>query len=181
MHCLTHQLAHPFREFRYRDCRFIHLHKKRIAIFSIYLLQASILMIYDLEVCLSSVFYNTDYIVRMDNLNIDLLISPQDTHAHYLQNIISLCSMKQIIDTPTRITSNCASLLYLIFLFLDLRVLESGVYDEIDVSDHRIIYAYLNIEKSHRPSHKRLCRNLNSISAEALENMIIQIGHSFML
>ena len=135
-------------------------------------------MIYDLEVCLSSVFYNTDYIVRMDNLNIDLLISPQDTHAHYLQNIISLCSMKQIIDTPTRITSNCASLLYLIFLFLDLRVLESGVYDEIDVSDHRIIYAYLNIEKSHRPSHKRLCRNLNSISAEALENMIIQIDWS---
>ncbi|KYM96624.1 hypothetical protein ALC62_12716, partial [Cyphomyrmex costatus] len=121
---------------------YIHLHKKRIAIFSIYRPpQASIAAIHDLEACLSSVFCSIDYIVCMGDLNIDLLNS-KGTNAHYLHNIISLYLMKQIIDTPTRVTRSCASLLDLMFLSCDLPVLESGVCDDVDVSDHRLIYAY---------------------------------------
>jgi len=60
---------------------------------------------------------------------------------------MSMFSLKQIIDSPTRIMEHDFSLLDIILLSNDIVVSESGVCDTIDISDHRVIYAFINIAK----------------------------------
>jgi len=55
-------------------------------------------------------------------------------------------------------------------------VSESGVCDTIDINDHRVLYAFINIAKPCRQSRLSFYRNLNKISDAELKDEIEQIN-----
>jgi len=155
----------------------MYLRKKRVAVLSAYRPPNTPLSeMHSIELSLSSIFYSFDHVICMGDLNIDLL-KPYGAHARLLKTIMSFFLLKQIINSPMRITEHCSSLLDIILLSDVIMVSESGVCDTIDISDHRVIYAFINIAKPCRRSClSLLCRNLNKISDDQLKNEINQIN-----
>jgi len=152
----------------------MYLRNKRVAVLSAYRSPNMPLSeMHSIELSLSSICYSVDHV--MGDLNINLFES-YGPHARLLNTFMSMFSLKQIIDSPTRITEHCSSLLDLILLSNDIMVSDSGVCDPINISDHRVIYAFLKIDKPCRRSRLSLCRNLNSISDAQLMDEINRIN-----
>jgi len=121
----------------------VYLRKRRVAVLTVYRPPHTPLSeLYSLELCLSSIFCSV--IICMGDVNIDLL-NPRGAHARLLDTVMSLFSLRQIIDTPTRITESSSSLLDIILLSNDMVVSGSGVCDAINISDHRVIYVFIGI------------------------------------
>jgi len=154
----------------------MYLRKKRVAILSAYRPPNTPLSeMHSIELSLASIYYSVDQVICMGDLNINLL-EPHGPHARVLNTFMSMFSLKQIIDSPTRITAHCSSLLDIILLSNDIMVSDSGVCDTVDISDHRVIYAFLKIAKTCRRSCLSLYRNLNNISDPQLNDEINQIN-----
>ena len=67
----------------------------------------------------------------------------------------------QIITEPTRITSHSATLLDVICVTKDVEILESGVQDMENISDHRLVHCKLNVEVYKRPPTTFYVRDYN--------------------
>ena len=89
----------------------------------------------------------TDAIVCLGDFNVDIL-GQIDYNAKL--NIASLFSLRQLIDTPTRLTCNSATILDFIFVSSSINVIECEVSNAISVSDHLTVYGTLAILQ-HRP------------------------------
>jgi len=105
----------------------VYLRKMRVAVLSAYCPpNTPFSEMHSIELYISSIFYSFDHVICMENFNINLL----ELHGAYTQllNIfMSMFSLKQIIDSPTRITQHGFSLLDIILLSNDIVVSESGV------------------------------------------------------
>lgn len=89
----------------------IYLRRKRLAVIAVYRPPlASISDMHALELCLSGVFSRVDGFACLGDFNINYL-NHLDSNVHHLNNIMLTFSLKQIIDSPTRISSVSASLL----------------------------------------------------------------------
>ena len=153
----------------------VFLKGKRLAVFSIYRPPASsISELRVIELCLSRIASDVDAVACLGDLNINVL-NCNDPFVRSLQDIMTVFSLKQIINVPTRVTTNTASLLDVIMLSSHIDIIESGICSAIDISDHFTVYAYLNLIKPCRQAGVIFGRRLASISDEAFENDISQI------
>jgi len=80
--------------------------------------------------------------VCLGDFNVDIL-GQIDYNAKL--NIASLFSLRQLIDTPTRLTCNSATILDFIFVSSSINVIECEVSNAISVSDHLTVYGTLAI------------------------------------
>lgn len=97
------------------------------------------------------------------------MLGQTDYNAKLLLDIASLFSLRQLIDTPTCLTCNSATILDLVFVSSSINVHECGVSDAISVSDHLIIYATLAVSRPRRPGRVSLSRNIHAIRPEDTE------------
>nr|CAH7726697.1 unnamed protein product [Callosobruchus chinensis] len=90
-------------------------------------------------------------------------------------NLIESCGLMQIINSPTRVTSNSATLLDLILITENIQATKVGTLPVNNVSDHELVYA--DILVSHRnDSHNALTyRNIKNIDLELLQDHLKSI------
>lgn len=102
------------------------------------------------ENTLSSIIPFTEHLVCMGDFNIDLLkLNTQNS-----QNFTSLLDsvgLVQIIQEPTRIAQNCATLIDLFLISDKTLVTNSGVRSLHSISDHELIYCNVNSGNSGTP------------------------------
>jgi hypothetical protein len=88
-------------------------------------------------------FYTTyDTILCFGDFNINLF-NFNSPSTENLNSIMEIFNLKQLINEPTRVTDNTASLIDLIF-YNGENIADSGTRD-VKVSDHLLIYVNLNL------------------------------------
>ena len=104
----------------------------------------------------------------------DNLLSPDNK----IGNIIHGMGLTQLIDKPTRITSNSSTLIDLIITNKRDFIIQFDVLS-CPVADHELISVTINIRKDKRPSSTKTFRSLEKYS----QNMFCQLllDHSFLL
>ena len=73
----------------------------------------------------------------------------------YLYDISSHDCLGQLIDSATRITCQCSSILDLVFVSFSDNVTQSGVLS-VGFSDHLIVYCTRKIKKTKLGTHKSI-------------------------
>ena len=120
-----------------------------------------------IESCLFCAECIINAILCLGDFNVDML-GQIDYNAKLLFDIVSLFSLRQLIDTPTRLTFNLETLI-LSFISSTINVVECGVSDMISVSNHLTIHTTLAIPRSHHPSHVSFLHNIHAIRPEDIE------------
>lgn len=119
-------------------------------------------LINDFENIFSSIYPSVEQIICMGDFNINLL-----NEDNPLIPLFDNFNLVQIINQPTRICRNSASLLDPIFLTDDTVVQDVGTISLEGVSDHCLVYCYLKIEKVSVEPKLITYRNFNNFNAYA--------------
>jgi len=158
----------------------IFLRSVRIAVFSVYRPPRAPLS--DLSFLESRLTYAaccTDAIICMGDLNIDMLCGSSPGVSR-LNDIMSLLSLRQIVNSPTRITCNTSTLLDLILISSSIGIAESGVDDLAHISDHLTVFAHLTLAKPRRLPRTSLKRDLYNIPDELLLRDLAAVNWSLI-
>ena len=104
----------------------------------------------------------------------DNILSPDNK----IGNIIYNLGLSQLIDKPTRVTSNSSTLIDLVITNKRDFVIHSDVLS-CSIADHELISATINVKKEKRPPITKTFRSLENYS----QNMFCQLlsDHSFLL
>ena len=123
--------------------------------------------------CLVIYAYEKKTFLILGDIN-DNLLSPNNK----IGNIIHGMGLTQLIDKPTRITSNSSTLIDLIITNKRDFIIQFDVLS-CPVADHELISVTINIRKDKRPSSTKTFRSLEKYS----QNMFCQLllDHSFLL
>ena len=154
----------------------IFLRRKRLAVLSTYRPPHSpIADLRTVELCLGHIAGCVDGIICLGDLNVNML-DRGGTYTCCIYDIMYLFSLVQVISEPTRITKNSESLIDIILLSSDIDVAKSGVCNSIDISDHCVIFAFLNMQRPRHQACLSLTRDLNAISNDDFIRDINQIN-----
>lgn len=96
----------------------------------------------DFDNILSNLYPEFDGTFCLGDFNVNLM-NPDNP----LNNVFENYNFSQIINEPTRVTANSASLLDAIFVSDTSLICESGVIPADFISDHQMIYCTLNLKK----------------------------------
>ena len=123
-------------------------------------------------------FYNfSNHIICMGDFNIN--VNASDTPGfNSISLFMSLLSLNQVINLPTRVTNTSSSLIDLIIISNDFPVNSSGVYDMSHASDHSLVYAILDIVKPRTTARFVLRRNLRDMPLDAFNSAAAKIDWS---
>lgn len=106
------------------------------------------------------------------DFNINLLSLEDRKTVRFLEAIDSL-GMKQIVNEPTRLTENSMTLIDLIMIAGDNKVLyDSGTKDTNGVSDHLAVFCTFNYKTECEGSRTVTCRNLKNIDADLFNDLL---------
>ena len=151
---------------------------KRVAVICIYRPpRAPISDLHYVESLLSHITCNADEIVCMGDFNVDVL-RPNEHSARLLRDIASNLSLRQLIDQPTRLIQNSSSILDLIMISRSVGVVDCGVSEELDVSDHFMVWATLRIARPSCKARVALSRNIHSIQPSDISSELLGIDWS---
>ena len=103
----------------------------------------------------------------MGDINDDLFVSNSK-----LKKIIKTCNVSQIIDKPTRITENSATLLDVIITNNPHIVVSSEVIP-CPIADHELVSVTLNLSKPKRLPETKTFRCLKNYSPDMLCDLIL--------
>ncbi len=107
------------------------------------------------------------------DFNIDLLTS--DKFSSSLSSLTSSFGYKQLIDEPTRVTTNSATLLDHIYTTFPSKIKQSGVFS-LTISDHRFTFCVLSYKKGKVPSKIISYRPLKDANWEAIGSYITKLN-----
>ena len=121
-----------------------------------------------------NMYHNNRYIVRDDNTISSKFLS------HDVKNYHQFCTMhdlKQLIQSPTRVTCSTSTLIDHILTSAPSRVSQKGVIN-VGVSDHQLIFCTKNISRIKTAgAHKYLnFRSLKNYTADYYKEALKQIG-----
>lgn len=88
--------------------------------------------------------------ILVGDLNCDMLHKPNNSESEYgkrLRRMLCSCGLKNIINSPTRITANSKSLIDLVITSQPSKIQTSGSID-LGISDHHIIFAVFKVARS---------------------------------
>lgn len=125
------------------------------------------LFLNELEDTLSVIFPTVNDIVCTGDFNINVL----NLHSQCVSNLFSVLEtfkLTQIIDSPTRITDSTSSLIDLIIVSSEERVIEKGILDS-DLSDHQIVFCFIKICGKESGPRMVTYRNFKNFNLEAFE------------
>ncbi len=95
------------------------------------------------ENVLSSLYATYNHVILMGDLNINFLSN--SVEYKYLQSLLQVFSLKQIITDPTRVSRNSSTLIDIICVNDNIDVLNSGTMGMLNMTDHRLIYSLVSI------------------------------------
>lgn len=100
---------------------------------------------------------------------------------HYLKDLLHLNNLKNIILEPTRIMPTSSTLIDVIVVAEDVKVLNSGVM-EVDraISDHCATYVFISFSYNHECSFKREVWNYKNGDYEKLNHLISSTDWNFI-
>mgnify|MGYP005985976725 FL=1 len=98
----------------------------------------------NLEITLANLTAEMDEIILMGDLNIDFLVP--SSPLQNLNNVLDTFNLKQVINTPTRITKHSATLLDIICLKSPREILDHGTVDLLHVTDHLLTFCEINLQ-----------------------------------
>ncbi|KAI4469895.1 endonuclease/exonuclease/phosphatase superfamily [Holotrichia oblita] len=93
----------------------------------------------ELETSLSVIYPEVDYVIRLGDFNIDLLVY-DILVAESLVDMLSSFGLTQIVDAPARITLTSAKLIDLIFISDKEILSDEGTLPVHDFSDHDLTF-----------------------------------------
>ncbi|KYN19999.1 hypothetical protein ALC57_07658, partial [Trachymyrmex cornetzi] len=150
-------------------------HRKQEAIFSIYKPPNSPLSeLRTLDSCLSYVTSIADYIICMSDLNIDML-QQSNLGMRHINNILTFFSLKQIVNSPTRVTCDTVSFLDLIAISSDVAILQVGASDIFSNSDYLTVYASLNLVKPCYTQRTVLRRYISNVTETEISRKLEEV------
>ena len=115
----------------------------------------------------------------LGDLNFDLLKKEETYYIKKYKEFYSMYGFKQLIDKPTRITENSASLLDHVLTNSKDRVSQSGVIN-IGLSDHQLVYCTRKITREKYHKHKNIkIRSLKNYSQEKYLAVLREINFDY--
>lgn len=96
----------------------------------------------ELESSVANFVVGADYVICLGDFNTDLLAGDSPA-SRYLSDTVESLGMIQLINEPTRIARDSATLLDLIIVTENLSILNSGVIS-VDIADHELIFCEFN-------------------------------------
>lgn len=102
----------------------------------------------------------------LGDLNVDLLNNNcrlTDT----FKSILASFNMIQVVDQPTRITDQSATLIDVICMNNNLSFSGSNIIDMSDITDHKLVYCYVDLSPKKSLANPIWCRNFRNIDQDA--------------
>ncbi|KYN15601.1 hypothetical protein ALC57_12174, partial [Trachymyrmex cornetzi] len=171
----VHSISHPAGSHVDTVGIILHINRKKIAVVCLYRPPRSPLSdLGHIEASLSEVACCSDFIVCMGDFNINML-SQTDIGTKQMRSLMSLFSLRQVVDSSTRIMCSSESLIDLILVSSGVDIVESCTYDAFSIS---AVCAVLRFRRPLRRSRVFLYRNLKSISPGDIEAELARIDWS---
>ena len=83
----------------------------------------------------------------MGDFNVDFCMNnAENYHSRKLQGITKCFGLINVITEPTRIAENSETLLDLILISNESKILKAGTFDPA-ISDHKLIYTIVNLNR----------------------------------
>ena len=115
--------------------------------------------------------------LKRNNVN-----NAENYHGRKLQGITKSFSLINVITEPTRIAENSETLLDLILVSNESKILKAGTFDPA-ISDHKLIYTIVNLNRRREKPVMKTVRNYKLVNKEnfklALQNAPWWIGNLF--
>ncbi|XP_045206717.2 uncharacterized protein LOC123558945 [Mercenaria mercenaria] len=100
---------------------------------------------------------------------------------HKFRDILTLNNMKNIIDEPTRVTSQSSTLIDPIAITKDIHYFDAGTFEtDTDISDHFGTYVHIKIDLQLNSSYKRQAWNNKNANFELFNTLISNTDWSFL-
>ena len=123
--------------------------------------------------------FNVNETYILGDLNFDLLKKEETYYIKKYKDLYLMHGFKQLIDKPTRITENSASLLDHVLTNSKDRVSQSGVIN-IGLSDHQLVYCTRKITREKFYKHKNIkVRSLKNYSQEKYLAVLREINFDY--
>lgn len=109
---------------------------------------------------IANIWLKRKNIILVGDLNCDMLHKPSNGESEYgkrLRRILCSHGLKNIINSPTRITANSKSLIDLVITSQPSKIQTSGSID-LGISDHHLIFAIFKVARSN-PKPKVISTN----------------------
>ena len=110
--------------------------------------------------------------ILVGDLNCDMLHKPNNSESEYgkrLRRILCSCGLKNIINSPTRITANSKSLIDLVITSQPSKIQTSGSID-LGISDHHLIFAVFKVARSNPKPKVISTRNYKLLDTQQLRS-----------
>lgn len=98
----------------------------------------------ELETVLSNIYPRADQIIVMGDTNVDF-IKP-NCQTELLKSVLDTFNLTQVIDQPTRITDTSSTLIDIICISNDVKVIQSDTLDLLKMSDHRMVWCEVDLQ-----------------------------------
>jgi exonuclease III len=113
-------------------------------------------------------------LILVGDMNCDFSKMPSDPHSRRLQFLCSMYQPSQLVDEPTRVTENSATLIDLILTDRPENILRSGV-NHLGISDLSLIFAVRKFKlQKFSPTTKEV-RNFKHFSVDDFRSDLLQV------
>ncbi|XP_031330766.1 uncharacterized protein LOC116161527 [Photinus pyralis] len=121
----------------------------------------------ELELTLSHLTLESNEIILLGDINVDFLTN--NNSLKYLNNILEIYNLHQIISDPTRITNTSSTLIDVICVNKTRKVLNSGTMDAENISDHRLVHCTIDLDVEKPTNRKLIMKDFRNFIPEEFE------------
>ena len=121
---------------------------------------------------IANIWVKRKNIILVGDLNSDMLHKLNNSESEYgkrLRRILRSCGLKNIINSPTRITAHSKSLIDLVITSQPSKIQTSGSID-LGISDHHLIFAVFKVARSNAKPKVISTRNYKSLDKRQLRS-----------
>ena len=121
---------------------------------------------------IANIWLKRKNIIVVGDFNSDMLHKPNNSESEYgkrLRRILCSCGLKNIINSPTRVTANSKSLIDLVITNQPSKTQTSGSID-LGISDHHLIFAVFKVARGNAKPKIISTRNYKSLDVRQLKS-----------
>ena len=125
------------------------------------------------EGTLSLLFTKYDEVMCTGDFNINIL-DIENVHVNNLLSVLEQFNLRQIIEEPTRITESKSTLIDLVIVTNEERIVEKAVLD-CDISDHQMVCFKVKVSNGNSKPRMYTYRNFNNFVYDSFHNDLLSI------
>lgn len=132
----------------------------------------------DLESVLVNFLPEFDFVVFGGDFNVDFL--SQDYNFAQFNSFLNKYGLHQAVTKPTRVNNTSSTLIDLIISNCKKIILDSGVFNMDDISDHSLVTCNLNIKRNEQTTLFRTYRDFSNFEHEVFLNDLQSVNWDFI-